>query len=416
MIRKSPRLIREFLVSGLIAVFQFGVEPFHRGFFCDDESLKHPLKSDTISIALAAGVGFSIPFAMILFIEVALRDGKSFYLLTPQNLYPRQRSLLCALYNSIGVFVFGNVVNQFLTEIGKNVVGRLRPHFLTVCQPDFSKFNCSDGYITASICTTKDLDVLKEARLSFPSGHSSFTAFCMLYIILYLEARVTIKEITLLKPVIQLALFCFTFVTCLTRISDYKHHWSDVLGGAILGLAVCLFVVFSLTDFGKFMSKRHVICLSSEMDAMNRIENSLPDTVKSHSVITQEEEIARAMPSELIRTKTGMKSCRLHHSESLVSNSVPALGLARSAWCVYCGSATVGTATIVTATVGTDTIGTATVGIATVCSATVGTATAGTATVGTATVGTAIVGTATFCTATVGIATVCSATVGFATV
>ncbi|KAH9523414.1 hypothetical protein Btru_039967 [Bulinus truncatus] len=32
------------------------------------------------------------------------------------------------------------------------------------------------------------------------------------------------------------------------------------------------------------------------------------------------------MPSELIRKKTCMKSCRLHQKESLVSNSVPTLG------------------------------------------------------------------------------------------
>ncbi|XP_055885465.1 phospholipid phosphatase 1-like [Biomphalaria glabrata] len=286
-----------FIVSALLAVFQFAVEPFHRGFFCDDESLKHPIKSDTISIALAAGIGFSIPFVLIICIEFLLRDGKSFYILSSQTLYPKQK-FFSAVYNSIGVFIFGNVVNQFLTEIGKNVVGRLRPHFLTLCQPDYSKFNCSDGYITENVCTTKNLDMLKEARLSFPSGHSSFTAFCMLYIILYLEARVSVRDLVLLKPVVQLALFCFTFYTCLSRISDYKHHWSDVLGGAILGFAVCLCVVYTLTDFGKFMSKRRIICLSNELDGYisgQRTDSSaLPESAKAHAVITQENELPRS--------------------------------------------------------------------------------------------------------------------------
>ena len=30
---------------------------------------------------------------------------------------------------------------------------------------------------------------------------------------------------------------------CVSRISDYKHHWSDVLGGAVLGIVIALLVV-----------------------------------------------------------------------------------------------------------------------------------------------------------------------------
>jgi phosphatidate phosphatase len=60
--------------------------------------------------------------------------------------------------------MFGAAVVQLITDIAKYSVGRLRPHFLDVCKPDYSKFNCTDGYITADVCTG-DAYLIKHARL-----------------------------------------------------------------------------------------------------------------------------------------------------------------------------------------------------------------------------------------------------------
>lgn len=49
--------------------------------------------------------------------------------------------------------MYGAAVVQLVTDIAKYSVGRLRPNFIDVCQPDLSMFNCSDGYITADVCT-----------------------------------------------------------------------------------------------------------------------------------------------------------------------------------------------------------------------------------------------------------------------
>lgn len=35
--------------------------------------------------------------------------------------------------------------------------------------------------------------------------------------------------------------FCAAVMVGLTRVSDYRHHWQDVLGGAIIGTAVAYF-------------------------------------------------------------------------------------------------------------------------------------------------------------------------------
>ena len=48
---------------------------------------------------------------------------------------------------------------------------------------------------------------------------------------------------TLLRPFLQAVFLLMSLYTCLSRISDYKHHWSDVLAGGLLGALVALLVV-----------------------------------------------------------------------------------------------------------------------------------------------------------------------------
>lgn len=63
----------------------------------------------------------------------------------------------------MGVFLFGCAISQSFTDIAKVSVGRMRPHFLDVCNPDFSTIDCSQGYITNYTCRGADSEV-QEAR------------------------------------------------------------------------------------------------------------------------------------------------------------------------------------------------------------------------------------------------------------
>lgn len=72
-------------------------------------------------------------------------------------------SYISALYKQVGVFVFGCAISQSFTDIAKVSVGRMRPHFLDVCKPDFSTINCSLGYITDYECQGPESKV-QEAR------------------------------------------------------------------------------------------------------------------------------------------------------------------------------------------------------------------------------------------------------------
>ena len=109
-------------------------------------------------------------------------------------------------------FFLGLLMTIIITDIGKMVAGRLRPHFIAVCLPDFSTINCTDEfgqpvYVMNYTCTG-DGHRLRDSRCvclgvgmgsyvlihvhvgththtnrySWPSGHSSFSAYSFVFL------------------------------------------------------------------------------------------------------------------------------------------------------------------------------------------------------------------------------------------
>ncbi|KAM4604414.1 phospholipid phosphatase 3-like [Polymixia lowei] len=194
------------------------VSPYRRGFICGDTSITYPyLHREAIPDELLIAGGIVI---------TGLTE--------------------------LGCFLFGCCVGQSLTNMAKLSVGRLRPHFLSVCGVTYASLNCTPGtYVATMTCRQPDHRLEEEARKSFFSGHASFAMYTMLYLAFYLQARLTWRGARLLRPALQFFLVLLAVYTGLTRITDYRHHPSDVLTGYIQGALTAYWVAFHISSMFK---------------------------------------------------------------------------------------------------------------------------------------------------------------------
>ncbi|XP_046871051.1 phospholipid phosphatase 2b [Hypomesus transpacificus] len=232
--------------------------PYQRGVYCDDETIQYPLKPDTITHGTLAAVTISCTIVIISCGEAYLVYSKRIYSNSDFNQY------VSALYKVLGTFLFGAAVSQSLTDLAKFTIGRPRPNFMAVCAPKACK-----GYVLGINCTGLPRAVT-ESRLSFYSGHSSFGMYCMLFLALYVQARLAAKWARLLRPTIQFFLVAFAVYVGYTRVSDYKHHWSDVLVGLLQGALVAVLNVRFVSDFFKERPQRCSVPQAAENEESER--------------------------------------------------------------------------------------------------------------------------------------------------
>ncbi|KAG8132456.1 putative Lipid phosphate phosphohydrolase 3 protein [Naja naja] len=260
------------------------IAPYPRGFYCNDESIRYPMKSgETINDAVLCAAGILIAILAVVQQTDKPSAGQHLYLKDFQQILEQARIVIAcriiigefyrihclkeksrsfiqnpyiaALYKQVGCFAFGCAISQSFTDIAKVSVGRLRPNFIAVCVPDFTKVNCSQGYIQEYQCLNPDESKVQEARKSFFSGHASFSLYTMLYLVLYLQARFTWRGARLLRPLLQFTLIMMAFYTGLSRVSDHKHHPTDVLAGFTQGALVAYCIVFYVSDLFKQKTK-----------------------------------------------------------------------------------------------------------------------------------------------------------------
>ncbi|GAA6087741.1 phosphatidic acid phosphatase type 2D, partial [Tachysurus ichikawai] len=67
----------------------------------------------------------------------------------------------------------------------------------------------------------------------------------------YLQARFSWRGARLLRPLLQFLLVMLAVYTGLSRISDYRHHPSDVLTGFLQGGITAYWVAFHISSMFK---------------------------------------------------------------------------------------------------------------------------------------------------------------------
>ncbi|CAG9133985.1 unnamed protein product [Plutella xylostella] len=217
--------------------------PFERGFFCGDQSLMYPYHEDTVSVFMLRVITVAVPCVVFVIYEYAyLRTATS---LDVQFLRVTVPAWLRGLYCALASYALGYLFVEITANMAKNVIGRPRPNFFDVCKPsiDCDAPEWQNRYIQSSDyhCTGQgSAHLLQDTRKSFLSGHSAITAFAMVYVALYLESRMQWRGMRFLRHTLQFLAIMASWFTALSRVTDYKHHWSDVLAGYSMGFIVAV--------------------------------------------------------------------------------------------------------------------------------------------------------------------------------
>ncbi|KAI0205639.1 PAP2 superfamily-domain-containing protein [Astrocystis sublimbata] len=192
----------------------------------------YPYRPQTVSSLLAAIVAIATPVVVILLLQLRIR---SFW----------------DLNNAITGLLYAILLSSLFQSLTKAYVGGFRPNFYDVCQPDSHRavgegnrtllngIGFRRNMWTSDVCTTEDPRRLRNAMQGFPSGHTATMVAAMMYLCLYLNAKLKVfanyhtplwKLIALILPLLGTVLLCGTLII------DHTHSWYDLAGGAAIGL------------------------------------------------------------------------------------------------------------------------------------------------------------------------------------
>lgn len=237
------------LLFGIIAILEAFGEPIRREVDLSNPEIQHPHLPDIVSGKMVVFIAFSVPALAFLSVEAAsIRRGS-------HQSPTRAVSFFLGLAETNGCTVA-------ITNVLKLVVGRPRPYFATACVAfvEGSKTLCSG-----------DAHGVREARKSFPSGHSSLSFSAAIYVAFFIATKLRLSHSSSTpktwKILVVLAAPFGASLIAASRTVDYHHHYSDIVAGSLLGASIAM-VVWA-TRKGELQESGVVDVENSELTVMS---------------------------------------------------------------------------------------------------------------------------------------------------
>lgn len=200
------------------------------GFTCNDPALSYPFTGDTINFKLLLVTTLLLPLAIMLLVERKYNSDKL--------IKPKEQAL--CWYKE---YLYGVLVNLLIVQTLKLIVGSPRPHFFDTCAPKEASTCQGTEYISSYTCTKAHW--LSQSDKSFPSGHTSLAVHTGIFLAYYLYRRTSAPTP---KSIVSVQVVCVSIaVLCgVSRMTDHRHHWWDVLAGALIAAPVLVYTISSL--------------------------------------------------------------------------------------------------------------------------------------------------------------------------
>ncbi|GAB1867091.1 Lipid phosphate phosphohydrolase 1 [Camponotus japonicus] len=226
-------------VTVLLGILEFNVIPHPRiGFFCNDPKISFKFTGDTIPMSLLIIFSICVPVIVMWITEHVCHPADSY-----KNVSNHEWTRNKQIWYWYSHYYIGLATLTFVCTVMKVLIGEPRPHFLDTCKPREAA-NCTDEYISSYTCTNTEFSdwFVKDSSKSFPSGHAAISLYMSIFLVWYLQNRLPNRTL-FLKPWLQCLMSMWAVMCSMTRVSDNRHHWWDVLAGNALGFLFGLFIV-----------------------------------------------------------------------------------------------------------------------------------------------------------------------------
>ncbi|KAH0610648.1 uncharacterized protein H6S33_012175 [Morchella sextelata] len=215
-------------------------------------SFAHPKQSQIMPIIPDAMIAIFVPFIsiwLINFFGIGTHGPSGRRLKTRgHGTFLLGRGSFWNVNNGCWGVIYAVMTGATLQIVIKLVIGGLRPHFLTVCDPQIEGVE-GQGYggLYFDVTVCRDFenrkDLIANAMQSFPSGHSIAAWAGLFYVSLYYNAHLKIfanYHPSFLKLLLFVAPMLAATLIVGSLTLDMSHNWYDIVAGSAIGVVMAI--------------------------------------------------------------------------------------------------------------------------------------------------------------------------------